>query len=136
MTVKLASPTRCIRWPLEIVLVTPLLPFCNNGDAIQAAVATSKTPNVLCNQTIQIPVDGIKIRASIAINRSGKPIPKAITKSNPAPKPIDPVCAINASTPANGAVIQGLATKVDIPPKAKAPAILPPWWRPASRSIC
>ena len=83
-----------------------------------------------------MPVDGIKIRASIAIKNRGKPIPRAITKSNPAPKLIDPVCAINASTPANGAVMQGLATKVDIPPKAKAPAILPPCWRPAKRSIC
>ena len=98
-----------------------------SGEAIQAAVATNKTPKVRWSQIIQIPVEGIKIRASIAIKSNGSPIPNAITKSNPAPKVIDPVWAINAKTPANGAVIQGLATKVEIPPKAKAPKILPPF---------
>ena len=63
-------------------------------------------------------------------------MPRAITKSNPAPKDIEPVWAINANTPANGAVIQGLATRVEMPPKAKAPNTLPPFWRPARRSTC
>ena len=62
-------------------------------------------------------------------------MPKAITNSNPAPRLIEPVWAINAKTPANGAVIHGLATKVEMPPKIKAPKTLPPFWRPAKRSI-
>ena len=73
--------------------------------------------------------------APIANSISGKPIPKAITNNKIPPIGIEPVCAMNAKTPANGAVTHGLAISVEMAPNMNAPTTLPPSCFPAMRSI-
>ena len=110
-----------------LLLLDELVLLSRIGDTIHAASMMSMMPNTRCRPIIHLPVVGISMRASTAMKKSGSPMPSAITNSNPPPKLMDPVCAIKPSTPASGAVIHGLATKVDIPPKIKAPVILPPF---------
>ena len=59
----------------------------------------------------------------------------AIINNKRPPNGTDPVCAIKANTPANGAVTQGLAMSVEMAPNKNDPIRLPPSCRPATLSI-